>query len=358
MRYLFILLVALIGVCLAEDVIEKKVEFETTTRKWNATIEVPYKNDTKCVQTPETDFTTEYFEDIKAEVNSRKEMLLKRLNEYSDQMIQNISKVQLENENKSKDMRDLYNTFETIKLKLQGLIKNSETETSMKLDEFKPRYDSLLKDYRTILFGQEYKLSFNQLEVKEIFGTFNGLSGNNQFKDSKILNSSLAQDLVKLCKFQKNQKWKLIYRASEDGFSASNFHSKCDKYEDTLTIVKATTNNIFGAWTRKAFGGSSGYNQDSDAFIFSLVNKENKSFVATSRNSNSIYRKSSYGPTFGGGHDLYISSNSNVNTESYSYFGHSYKNDVFTGTSTRSKSILAGSYNFKTSDIEVWHKEN
>ena len=46
------------------------------------------------------------------------------------------------------------------------------------------------------------------------------------------------------------------------------------------------------------------------------------------------------GPTFGGGHDLYISNNANTNTASYSNLGNSYKRPpgqratFFTGSTT------------------------
>ena len=40
---------------------------------------------------------------------------------------------------------------------------------------------------------------------------------------------------------------------------------------------------------------------------------------------NAICSNSSYGPTFGSGHDLHISGNANVNTSSYTYLGNSYQ---------------------------------
>ncbi len=36
------------------------------------------------------------------------------------------------------------------------------------------------------------------------------------------------KDLMTLCEFPVDQEWNLIYRASQDGFEASNFDSKCD----------------------------------------------------------------------------------------------------------------------------------
>ena len=44
-------------------------------------------------------------------------------------------------------------------------------------------------------------------------------------------------------------KWKLIYRASEHGYSASSFHSHCDYSEPTLIIIKSSGGWIFGGYT-------------------------------------------------------------------------------------------------------------
>ena len=39
-----------------------------------------------------------------------------------------------------------------------------------------------------------------------------------------------------------------------------------------------------------------------------------------------IYCKNTYGPTFGGGHDLHICNAANESTGSYSHFGDTYEN--------------------------------
>jgi hypothetical protein len=59
-----------------------------------------------------------------------------------------------------------------------------------------------------------------------------------------------------------------------------------------------------------------------------------------------MYDGSGYGPTFGGGHDLYISSNSNNNSWNYTNTPHSYD--------TLSNTTLFGSYQFQTNEIEVF----
>jgi len=100
----------------------------------------------------------------------------------------------------------------------------------------------------------------------------------------------------------------LLYQASKDDDSSSNFHSRCDNKGATLVIVETTAGNMFGGFIDQSWSSSSGYSSSSKAFLFQLrptlkrYNKKNGSNYA-------IYRHSSYGPTFGNGFDLLITSN-------------------------------------------------
>ena len=75
------------------------------------------------------------------------------------------------------------------------------------------------------------------------------------------------------------------------------------------------------------------------------------------RNSgNAIYTNNGYGPTFGGGHDLKIVNNAHISTSSYSNLGHTYRPPSGYGyNQANTKALLAGSYNFKPSEIEVYY---
>lgn len=318
---------------------------------------------TKCDKQPTeamVDYSHKYFEDIKNEVNSRRDMLAKRIQEYTQQIINNITVIQNESQNKSEDMRDLYNNFETMKIKLHELVMLDEIpeDTNSQLVEFKPKYERILKDYRKILFGRDYKLKFSHLLIRDIFGTLNIQGRYRQFSGSNILNATSTGDLLKICEFDPAKKWSLIYRATDDGFSASSFHKKCDGKKDVLVIVEANK-YIFGGYTEKGFQSNDGYQNDRKAFLYSLVNKENNPFKAKSKTDKShIYSNSNYGPTWGTGHDIKISSNSNKNLDSYTYFGSGYSHPDYNGPNTRSKEIFAGAYNFKTTEVEVWQREN
>ena len=47
---------------------------------------------------------------------------------------------------------------------------------------------------------------------------------------------------------------KLLYRASRDGWAASNFHSCCDSKGPTVTVIKSG-NCIFGGYTEQEWKG-------------------------------------------------------------------------------------------------------
>ena len=51
-------------------------------------------------------------------------------------------------------------------------------------------------------------------------------------------------------------KWKLIYRASEHGYSAKSFHECCDNVNGpTLVIIKSSGGWIFGGYTTQSWSG-------------------------------------------------------------------------------------------------------
>ena len=51
--------------------------------------------------------------------------------------------------------------------------------------------------------------------------------------------------------------WRLLFRASRDGYAASVFHSKCDNKGPTVTVVKSR-GNIFGGFTEESWTNQSG----------------------------------------------------------------------------------------------------
>ena len=102
---------------------------------------------------------------------------------------------------------------------------------------------------------------------------------------------------------------------------------------------------------------SGGYGYTTNAFIFSLDNKEGldpfKS-MAKIAPQYAISMNPAYGPTFGGGHDIHIADNANSNTNSYANFGAYSYYSVPSGVQDKT-TILAGTYHFSPDEVEVFY---
>jgi hypothetical protein len=94
----------------------------------------------------------------------------------------------------------------------------------------------------------------------------------------------------------------------------------------------------------------------SDSFKYSFVNKINKPIKIKWSKNKKFDSYSSFGPTFGSGHDFYIANKSNTNTNSFSDLGLSYSHPEYAYGSNEARSFLAGSHKFKILEIEVFSK--
>lgn len=128
-----------------------------------------------------------------------------------------------------------------------------------------------------------------------------------------------------------NLTFKLLYKATRDGDSEDEFHSKCDNINNTLVIIKTKENNIIGGFTTTLWNCINGYNYDDYAFLFSTCN--NKIYNIK---SNRVYATGCYKGScllFGIANDylkeLYLSNKFLSNYNSYTYNGGTYfdKND-------------------------------
>ena len=99
----------------------------------------------------------------------------------------------------------------------------------------------------------------------------------------------------------------LVYRATEDGDKAADFHKKCDKIGPNITLIKTKKGYIFGGFTFKNWehmprdidvnkpnlGSAS---RDSRAFGFSVSNQ--KIYNNEKPNEFAIWCNRNFGPTF------------------------------------------------------------
>jgi hypothetical protein len=148
-----------------------------------------------------------------------------------------------------------------------------------------------------------------------------------------------------------NKTFSLLYRASRDGYTAAAFHSKCDGKSPLFIVIKSTSGYIGTVYTNVPFKSVGNYvsgtagacwmnNLESSAGVLSTVKAYN-----TAAPQYTIYDNASYGPTFGGGHDLFVS---NTCTVAHSCYTNPYSYAGF------ANSTMFGAYNWAVSEMEIY----
>ena len=101
----------------------------------------------------------------------------------------------------------------------------------------------------------------------------------------------------------------LLYKASRDGWTPAAFHQRCDNKGATYTRAIINDGKVLGAYTSLSWSSSvQNYAADPTAFLYDGTKKFTLKNSAWGPNPPySTYMNSSYMPTFGGGHDFYIS---------------------------------------------------
>ena len=143
--------------------------------------------------------------------------------------------------------------------------------------------------------------------------------------DSLILNDKEKDIFISLLnKSKKNistSSFELIYRASCDGWNTSDFHDKCDNKGATICFIQTHTNNIFGGYTSLSWKNRGEGQKDKNAFIYLIRSSKNyKSQIFNLKDSNdggAVYHTTYDMCSFGGGGDIYICSQCNINSTSY-----------------------------------------
>ncbi|XP_031570080.1 uncharacterized protein LOC116304478 [Actinia tenebrosa] len=156
--------------------------------------------------------------------------------------------------------------------------------------------------------------------------------------------------------------WIRCWRAATDGWNVrTTFHPQCDGKGPTVTIVRVGS-HVFGGYTDVSWQTGGNYYRSSRSFLYSLYNTNGYSPIKLTFNRHlyyqyAIYGINSYGPTFGGGHDLHISNYASSNTNSYTNLGHTYRTpQICSYGSGTCRSFMAGTYNFCPNDIEVFYE--
>ena len=317
-------------------------------------------------------FVIDYFERVAADIAQEKEVNVQKLVSYYQQLADKVHERKVQCLHNLRTNKALESELDTIKQTL------AEHETQLKRDNLdfilktldggedkwraiQTECVTLLEKVRSLeeelqmgIIGDqmtEFKPSTHGAQIENICGNLDQTSINSAI----LVTDKMKNDLVALCKLS-GKRFKMIYRATRDGFQASSFHAKCDHQSRTLTIIQTTQGYIFGGYTSVEWVSDKRWKANPNAFLFSLVNVRSLPQLMPVQVGDpySIRCESSIGPTFGFGGSICISNNSNTTAESYSNLGKSYDLTLFSNGTIEPKSFLAGSRYFQTSEIEVF----
>ena len=216
-------------------------------------------------------------------------------------------------------------------------IKESLIGLSGQLCDYNERYNLsgqvkplLTEDINKIVDSQ--LLEINKLnkqidEIKEDLKIFNKEKYNNEIDNFDYYKTFINEELEK--NFSKKIKeYKILFRATRDGFTSKNFHNKCDGYNSTLTLILTNTRELLGGYAKYSWNQNNEYKKGKGGFMFSINNN-----IITKIKKYNIYCQKDSGPIFGD-FDIFISNNSNLNYESYynmRIFNRSIINDINIG---------------------------
>jgi hypothetical protein len=310
----------------------------------------------------------EHFQDLRFKLDLHREKLKENIDDIYMEMIEQTKKVEASYVNSLNTNKTFLKEFDLEKeqFKLEEIfrepnllittIKKMQSEQEENIARIKWRLDKM-NESKYLVKSNSFKPCLS-LDITS-FGLLTLIDYSNLIQQSEILQRGQLKELLNLCEFNSNEKFSLLYRASRDGFKASDFHSRCDGKPKTLTLIKVANKPfVFGGYASVCWSRSNQYKSDSNAFIFSLINKDNMPCkMKTTNPIKSICCQVDCGPIFGEGHEIYVANHSNLDAESHSSLCQTYKNERFKVGSNEATSFLAGSYKFRISEIEVYKKD-
>lgn len=176
-----------------------------------------------------------------------------------------------------------------------------------------------------------------------------------EFHESTLLSEKDRSTLMTWLHGKSN--WRLIYKASRDGFRAADFHSCCDNYGETVNVIHSTDDYLFGGYTDIPWTSAGGsFQKSGKTFLFAFRSsmKGNKAVKAgVVESSVAVYHHHNACCAFGEGSNIYIADASNTNSSSCSTWNGRYYSLPSDITSS-DYCWLVGQSNFQTKDIEVF----
>lgn len=119
-------------------------------------------------------YVYDYFEEIKRHVDMRRENLKLEIDDYSDELIQQINKIQSECRETAKQIKFVNSEIEELNEMLDEMNKYLDQPSNcIPVINLKEKIDSKLDHFKMNLTNQrEYGFKFNDYEIENIFGNF------------------------------------------------------------------------------------------------------------------------------------------------------------------------------------------
>ena len=215
------------------------------------------------------------------------------------------------------NIRQLDGSFKTKKLELfkknqeKNVIMNNLIEQikyyNANIDSLKDEMNKIKAENNSLKEEVKNLKALHSKEINELREKIEMMQNKNNKLDSNIVKRKkdinfIIERLKKvnldgrsLNQEKTNFEFNLLYRATEDGDSAKIFHARCDKYKNTLVLVKTTKNLMFGGFTTETWDGNDIDKEDKNAFCFSL----NRMKIYNSiKGKHAIFASPNSGPAF------------------------------------------------------------
>jgi hypothetical protein len=159
----------------------------------------------------------------------------------------------------------------------------------------------------------------------------------------------------------------LLWRGSRDGFTAGEFHLRCDGRANTLTLIADTDGNAFGGFTPVKWENNCGWKGDDSlrSFLFTLRNPHGvpprKFALKAEKKQYAICCSSAFCAGFGNNYngwcEIAVSDTCNANRGSYTQIGTLWRDTTYANDTTF-KYFLTGAEKFTVKEIEVFEITN
>ena len=236
------------------------------------------------------------------------------------QEISNLKKDNKEKEKEEKKLDKQNKKLEKERKDINGMIGEMNDELNVREREYEQLKDTQSELTRKMNVFPMDRATYEQKKL-ELLNTISKLEKQiseeiGESDDSNILRPSEFKTISKWISGNTDLTFKLIYRMTEDGFSADTFHTKCGnrKVKSNIVVIETKEGDVFGGFTNNNWGDS-GFMADEGAFLFN-INTKTKFNVASA--SEATFTDGRYLCVFGQG-DLAISER-----QSYSQFPFSY----------------------------------